>query len=74
MSLSICPLCCGGIGRSFVGAFPPTHDFILKIILGSILMRAVPSSDRIFRSRHRTSEFSVHTTDPSLLSDHLPAK
>jgi hypothetical protein len=29
-------------------------------------MRAVSSPDRIFRSRHRTSVFSVHPTDPPL--------
>jgi hypothetical protein len=43
-------------------------------LLDSIWMRAVSSSDRTFRSRHRTSVFSVTRPTPPFLSGHLPAK
>ena len=50
---------------------PHTHGFSREIVPGSVFMKAASSSGRFFRSRHRTSVFSVHPTDPPPLSVHL---
>ena len=46
----------------YLRAFPPTHEFSWKILLDSIWMRAVSSSDRIFRPLGRPSVSAPQST------------